>query len=151
MSKYGELSVTALDTIRLFDALQTMIIQTFTEKLSNAWGCTKECISFEFDNPCYTNRNKIMSWDFTVCIEIIIPTYQKVTFSLPGFSAYTIKDSGAISPITIKYHDKMYKTDELGGDLSDSIFQEIQKKIEQGSWVQDTASTLPPRVIINRN
>lgn len=135
MNKYGELSATAFKTIRLFDALKTKIIQDFAVKLCNAWGCEQECISFEFNTPRYFDKSKIIRWGFTLSIRITIPAYQPATFSLPGFSVYAIKDSEIVPDITIKYHDKTYKLDEPIDDFSDIIFQEIQKSIEQGSWV----------------
>ncbi|MGC1404420.1 MAG: hypothetical protein WA974_15995 [Thermodesulfobacteriota bacterium] len=45
------------------------------------------------------------------------------------------KDS-EMDPIIIKYRDKSWALDQSLEELSEVIFQETQKKIEEGSWFQ---------------
>lgn len=133
MNKYQELVENVEKTIKIFNVLKTRISQDFVTKLSQAWGCEKDCITVELKSPKYFDRNKMLTWDFTLGINIITPD-TTLPFSLSGFSLIAIKDSEMVSSMIIKYHDKMYNLNESIEGLSDIIFQEIQKTIEQGSW-----------------
>lgn len=133
MNKYQELVENVEKTIKIFNVLKTRISQDFVTKLSQSWGCEKDCITVELKRPKYLDKNKILTWEFSLVINVITPD-ATLPFPLSGFLLMTIKDSEMVSSMSIKYHDKTYNLNESIEGLSDIIFQEIQKTIEQGSW-----------------
>ena len=147
MNKYQELVETALKSNQIFNVLKTKIIQEVTTKLSAAWGCEKDCISFEFGRAKYYDKNKIISWDFALSIMVNMP-HNPLTISLPGFSINADKDS-EMDPILIKYRDKSWALDQSLEDLSEVIFQETQKKIEGGSWFKNEVKGISGTLNLN--
>lgn len=133
MSKYQELVESAEKTTKLFNNLKARISGDFVSKLSQDMDCEKDRIGVEFGKPKYSERNKILTWDFTLFISIVT-NEGNIRFPLHNFSLAFIKDTENVSSVTVRYKDKMCNLNESLDGLSDLVFQEIQKNIEQGSW-----------------
>jgi len=133
MGKYQELVEDVEKARQILNVLKTKISRDFVTQLADVWGCEKKSITVEFEPPKYTKGNNLISWKFDLAITINTPQIT-ITFHLNGFSLMTEKDSKMESSITILYKDKPYILNEPIEDFSDTIFKEIQRKIEDCSW-----------------